>query len=236
VNPTERRAARHRPPNPDDAPKPRRRSVLITPEQVVDVALAVVAAEGYEALTMRKVAAALDTGPASLYAHVVNKADLGELLIGRLCAEISLPAPDPAHWTDQVLDVCAQLRDQYLRYPGIAQAASAVVPTDAQVLRLSEGMLSILLSGGIEPRPAAWAADALLLYVAAYCTELSTRQGAEGEPWLRDRDELRRRFAELPATAFPNVTRHAAEIISGEGHERFEFAVGLLLDGLVHRR
>jgi AcrR family transcriptional regulator len=52
---------------------------------VPDTALGVIAAEGYEALTMRRLAAALDTGPASLYAHVVNKADLDELLIGRLC-------------------------------------------------------------------------------------------------------------------------------------------------------
>ena len=53
-------------------------------ERIVDTALDIVAAEGFEALTMRRVAAALDTGPASLYAHVVNKADLDELLIGYL--------------------------------------------------------------------------------------------------------------------------------------------------------
>jgi hypothetical protein len=31
---------------------------------------------GYQALTMRRVASALETGPSSLYAHVVNKEDL----------------------------------------------------------------------------------------------------------------------------------------------------------------
>lgn len=43
---------------------------------------------GYDALTMRRVAGVVDTGPASLYAHVGNKADFDELLIGRLCAQI----------------------------------------------------------------------------------------------------------------------------------------------------
>ena len=47
---------------------------------------------------MRRVAAALETGPSSLYAHVVNKEDLDELLIGRLCAAVDLPEPDPAIW------------------------------------------------------------------------------------------------------------------------------------------
>ncbi|WP_370935101.1 hypothetical protein [Amycolatopsis sp. cg13] len=39
---------------------------------------------------------ALNTGPASLYAHVVNKTDLDELLIARLSAKIDLPKPDGA--------------------------------------------------------------------------------------------------------------------------------------------
>ena len=56
---------------------------------------------------MRSVAALLDTGPASLYAHVVNKADIDELIIGRLCAQLALPEPDPARWRAQIFDVCA---------------------------------------------------------------------------------------------------------------------------------
>jgi hypothetical protein len=42
---------------------------------------------------MRSIAAVLNTGPASLYAHVVNKADIDELIIGRLCGQLVLPEP-----------------------------------------------------------------------------------------------------------------------------------------------
>ena len=93
--------------------------------------------EGYEALTMRRVATALETGPSSLYAHVVNKEDLDELLIGRLCAEINLPEPDPATWRQQVISVCTQLRDQYLRYPGISRAAFAAAMASCSSLPLA---------------------------------------------------------------------------------------------------
>lgn len=155
VNPRERRAARHQPPTPEAeaGPRPRRRKAPITVEQVIDTALAVIATEGYEALTMRRLAGALDTGPASLYAHVVNKADLDELLIGRLCAQLALPEPDPAAWREQIRGVCTQLRDQYLAYPGISRAALAMAPTSLDTLRVSEGMLAILLAGGIPRRP-----------------------------------------------------------------------------------
>ncbi|WP_030661522.1 TetR/AcrR family transcriptional regulator [Streptomyces rimosus] len=237
MNPRERRAARHQPPNPEAeaAPRPRRRKAPITVEQVVETALGVITAEGYEALTMRRLAGALDTGPASLYAHVVNKADLDELLIGRLCAELVLPEPDPAAWGEQIRGVCAQLRDQYLKYPGISRAALAMAPTDLQTLRISEGLLAVLLAGGVAPQAAAWTVDALLLYVAAYCLEVSiARQRAahDDDAWVLDRDELQRRLTALPAATFPHTTRYAAELTAGEGHDRFDFTLGLMIEGL----
>ncbi|EFL21589.1 putative TetR-family transcriptional regulator [Streptomyces himastatinicus ATCC 53653] len=240
MNPRERRAARHQPPNAeadaDADPKPRRRKAPITVEQVVDTALDVIAMEGYEALTMRRLAGVLDTGPASLYAHVVNKADLDELLIGRLCAELVLPEPDPAAWREQIRGVCAQIRDQYLKYPGISRAALAMAPTNVETLRVSEGMLAILLSGGVAPQSAAWAIDALLLYVAAYCLEASIvrqRSAHDDAVWVVDRTELLRRFTALPAGTFPHTTRHAAELTAGEGHDRFDFTLTLMIGGLT---
>ncbi|MDJ1137581.1 TetR/AcrR family transcriptional regulator [Streptomyces iconiensis] len=240
MNPRERRAARHRPPNPEAeaTPRPRRRKAPITVEQVVDTALGVIATEGYEALTMRRLAGALDTGPASLYAHVVNKADLDELLIGRLCAELRLPEPEPAAWREQVSGMCVQMRDQYLKYPGISRAALAMAPTDPEILRVSEGMLAILLAGGVAPQSASWAIDALLLYVAAYCLEISVldqRKVHDEADWVVDTDELQRRLTALPAETFPHTTRHAAELTAGKGHDRFDFTLSLMIDGLAHR-
>jgi AcrR family transcriptional regulator len=229
-NPRQRRDARHQQPA---APAPAVRrgpsggtKKPITVEAIVDAAFALVAADGYDALTMRRLAGALETGPASLYAHVVNKDDLGELLVGALCARIELPAPDPATWREQIAGVCARLRDEYLRYPGISRAALAIVPTDLDMLRLNEGLLAILLAGGMTPRDAAWTADALALYVNAYCLEFSLRG-----PGSHDRDELLARFAALPAT-FPLIRRHAADVTAGDSHERFDFTVARLIGGI----
>jgi hypothetical protein len=178
----------------------------------------------------------LNTGPASLYAHVVNKADLDELIIGRLCANIELPEPDPATWREQILNVCTQIRDQYQRYPGISRAALAMAPTNLDVLSVNETMLAILLVGGIRPQTAAWAIDALLLYVSAYALELSmvtVRRALPDADWVVDRDELTRRFTALPVDRFPQTRRHAAELTSGQGHERFDFTLRLIVENLT---
>jgi AcrR family transcriptional regulator len=237
--PQRRRAARHQQPLADDTGAPRRgpsagRKKPITVDAIVETAMGIVEREGHDALTMRRVAGALETGPASLYAHVVNKEDLDDLLIGRLCTEVVLPQPDPHTWRDQIIGVCTQLRDQYLRYPGISRAALAVVPTHLETLRVSEGMLGIVLAGGVEPQTAAWAIDALFLYVNAFCLEASLRdrQPADEDGRVLSREESLRRFAALPDT-FPHTKRYAAELTSGTASDRFAFTINLIVGGLV---
>lgn len=235
ADPRRRRAARHAQPAAEAAaPAPPRKPITV--ERITDAALEVVATEGYDALTIRRVAAVLGTGPSSLYAHIVNKADIDDLLIGRLCSELVLPEPDPVRWREQIRDVCAQIRDQYLRYPGISRAALAMVPTNLETLRVNEGMLAILLAGGVRPQTAAWAIDALSLYVAGYALETSMVQQRRKSPdatWVLTRDQLVDRFDALPQAAFPNTRRYATELTSGTGHQRFEFALALLIDNLA---
>lgn len=201
-----------------------RRTDRITVDRIVDLAFGIITAEGYDALTMRRVATALDTGPASLYAHVASKAALDDELLGRLSAQIVLPEPDAAAWRRQLHDVAAQLRDLYLRHPGISRAALTISPTHPATIGLQERMLGIALAGGLDPSTAAWTIDALVLYVAAYALELSLR-GPAG----LDADATRARFDALPADAFPLVRRYARELTSGTGHERFDFTVERLL-------
>jgi AcrR family transcriptional regulator len=239
VDPKQRRAARHaQPPTAPTVQEPRQKAP-ITVDRITDAALEVVATQGYDSLTMRSVAGILDTGPASLYAHVVNKADIDELIIGRLCAQLELPEPDPTTWRERILDVCSQIRDQYLKYPGISRAALAMVPTNLDVLSVNERMLAIMLAGGIEAQTAAWAIDALMLYISAYAMELSLvtlRQARDTDEWVVSRDELMRRFTALPVDQFPETRRHADELTSGTGHERFDFTLRLIIDSLTQRR
>ncbi|MGW6934422.1 TetR/AcrR family transcriptional regulator [Lentzea sp. NPDC054927] len=215
-----------------DAPAARKEPITV--DRILGTALRLVETEGFDALTMRRVAAALDTGPASLYAHVRNKAELDDLLIGTLSRGVTLPAPDAARWREQTLDVCAQLRDQFLRYPGIARAALSAAPANLDTLRITEGMLAILLTGGVSPQEAAWAIDAMLLYVSAYTYEASLRRHPDHDEDARvvDREEMLARLRMLPVSRFPHTVEHADKLNAGEKHERFDFALRLLLNGL----
>ncbi|WP_370945789.1 TetR/AcrR family transcriptional regulator [Amycolatopsis sp. cg5] len=236
-DPQARRAARHL--DPDAAPaQPKQRRTPLTVDRIVDAALHVVETQGYDALTVRSITAELGTSPSSLYAHVVNKADIDDLIVGRLCAQLVLPEPDPATWRDQLRDVYAQMRDQYLRYPGISRAALATVPTNLETVRVGESILAILLVGGIAPQTAAWGMDAISLYVAAYTLELSmvrAQQADQDQAWVLSRDELVHRLESLPPDRFPHTRTHAAVLTSGTGHQRFDFTIDLMLDSLSRK-
>ncbi|MFI6996342.1 TetR/AcrR family transcriptional regulator [Nocardia sp. NPDC050175] len=219
----------------DTTEAPRRvRKEPITIGGILAAAFGLVETEGFDALTMRRVAAALGTSPGALYAHVRNKAELDDLLIGQLCRKVALPEPDPANWRAQIADVCGQLRDQYLRYPGISRAALSAAPNSLDTLRIGEGMLAILLAAGVSPQNAAWAVDSAVLYVAAYSFEASLRRDpvTDTDGRVLDQAEHIARLKMLPPSHFPNMVSYAHELTTGDGHERFDFTLEQLFRGL----
>jgi AcrR family transcriptional regulator len=215
----------------DDAPAPRPRREPLSAARIVAAALEIVQAEGYAALTMRRAATALQATPGALYVHVRDKAELDDLMIGELCSRVRLPEPDPADWTAQAVDVVRQLRDQYLDYPGISAAALAAPPHSVDTLRINEGLLAILLAGGVPLKAAAGAADAAYLYAGAYSTVSLRRHGEDDG--VAERAEVLERFRMLPPNLFPITREHGEELTSGEGHERFDFTLELLFGGIA---
>ncbi len=214
----------------------RPRKEPITASRIVNAALQLVEAEGFDALTMRRVAGALEATPGALYAHVRDKAELDDLMLGELCSRVTCPAPDPAQWRAQAIDVCRQLRDEYLRYPGIWRATLAAAPHSLDTLRINEGLLAILMVGGVSTQSAAWATDAAFLYIGAYSVVSLRRPTEEIADGGIDRTEVIDRFRMLPPDRFPIMAAHAEELTSGKGHDRFDFTLGLLFGGLTPQR
>src|SRR5271156_1658443 len=120
----------------------------LSEEAVVDAGLAILKSDGLEAVTMRRVAAALDTGAASLYVYVSGREGLLLAMLDRVTATIELEDPDPSRWRDQLYALLQRLYDALVDHPGIAAMTLVDPPTTAAVLRLTENLLGILLAGG----------------------------------------------------------------------------------------
>lgn len=203
-------------------------------EAITDAALAIVDAEGLEALSMRRLALDLGTGPASLYAHVSGKPELLRLLIDRVAGEVVPPEPDPARWQEQLKEYARVMRAALARHSDLAGAMLASVPTGPNVMRSMDGLLGILRAGGLPDRVVAFSADLLALIVSidVYEGSLADQRVA------RDPDHfaaLGRYMASLPADRFPHISALVPAMLSGdEGpDDRFEFALDVIVGGIA---
>jgi AcrR family transcriptional regulator len=205
---------------------------------VVDAALAILQSEGLEAVTMRRVAAALDTGAASLYVYVSGREGLLQAMLDRVTATVELETPEPSRWRAQLQSLLQRVHHALVGHPGIATLTLVDSPTTEAVLRLTENLLGILLAGGLDPQDAAWACDLFVSLVTAVAREDGVRRprGQSDDPdRRRQADELYETFAGLPPDRFPLLVAHAAEMVAGDGDERFCFAIDVVIDGVVAR-
>ena len=205
---------------------------------VIDAALAILKSEGLAAVTMRRVAAALDTGAASLYVYVSGREGLLQAMLATVTATVDLEPPDPARWRAQLHSLLLRVHDALVAHPGIAAITLADPPTTEAVLLLTENLLGILLAAGLDSQDAAWACDIFISLVTASAREDDVRRprGASDDADHRERvDEIYNTFAGLPADRFPLLAAHAAQMVAGDSDERFRFAIDVVIDGVVAR-
>ena len=200
--------------------------VPLTRDRIVDAALRLVDAGGLDAVSMRSVAEALGTGPASLYAHVAGKDELLSLLIERLAGEMQLPEPDPERWQEQVKELVREMHAVLLAHRDLARASLGTVPLGEAALRVSDRMIELLTLGGLPRQVIAHAVELLPLYAVATAYEQSLTSTEEG---ARYREEVGEYYAALPPDRFP----HRAALGQGDPGERFEFGLDVLVAGLA---
>jgi len=196
---------------------------------VVDAALQLVEQEGLERVTMRRVAQELDTGPASLYVYVRNRADLHAALLDHVLSQLALPAG--RQWRGTLVGLLADLTGLLHAHPALARSAMTLRPAGRNYLRLLDHVVSLLRQGGTSPRQAAWGADVLLLYVTAVATEQAGRDEsieAAGE----DR-HLTETLAALDGHEHPHLAWARDELLSGTPAQRLSWQLGLLIEGIT---
>jgi AcrR family transcriptional regulator len=206
---------------------------------IVDAALRILRAEGLDAVTMRRVATDLDTGPASLYVYIRGRDELRQAMLDRVAGSVKVETPDPVRWREQVHALVQGTLAALEAHPGIARVAVANVPTGESSMLVAENLLALLRAGGVEDRDAAWACDVIPMITTASAIESATYQERGEVDRAAAESELVQRltgvFATLSPTRFPNLTGLSDELTSGDGDQRFRFAIDTFLDGLVAR-
>jgi len=200
-------------------------------EGLVGAALRIMRDEGLERLTMRRLAADLDTGPASLYVYVRNTAELHGALLDELVAELGQPGtPSAEGWREQLINLLYAFTELLFSYPSLARSVLMLRPSGPHYLRLIDTILGLLLAGGMPERQAAWGVDILLQHATATAAE----QGSRDESVDADDEEkdLAVAVAEAKPDTYPHLVRVRHEILSGSHDQRIRWSFGTIIDGL----
>ncbi|MEU8610063.1 TetR/AcrR family transcriptional regulator [Actinoplanes sp. NPDC048791] len=183
-----------------DNPRTRPAKAPLSREAVVEAALALVDEVGYAAVTMRRVAQALDTGPASLYVYVADRDELMAGVYDLALGQVELPREADGDWRARLELLVGRTITALGGHDDIALVALTKVQTGRHALRVSEEMLRLLRAGGLGDATCVWAADLLDQYV--------TSSALERAGWLRSQRALE--ASASPADATEQAMSHAA--------------------------
>jgi AcrR family transcriptional regulator len=99
-------------------PEPNKRRPGLSREQITQTAIRIADTEGFEAVTMKRIATELDSGTMTLYYYVRTKADIVALMQDAILADILIPDDElPTYWRDAVTAIARRTRDVLLAHP-----------------------------------------------------------------------------------------------------------------------
>lgn len=211
----------------------------LTPERIVDAAMAIADAEGLAAVTMQRVAQTFEFSTMALYRYVATKDELHRLMLDA-CLSSAEGAIDAEHWRTGLREFLSDLLDGYRRHPWALD-----IPLSSDIhfmpgqMRIADRALRAMRT-----LPAAEPAKlAVLMLFAAFArghaaVEREVLAGGEVSSETRALIEEAVTPGRFPDVAL--LVRSGAyfgdtasgELVEDDTALIFDFAVGVLLDGL----
>ncbi|GAA3258715.1 TetR/AcrR family transcriptional regulator C-terminal domain-containing protein [Nonomuraea helvata] len=215
---------------------PRRQAPSV--EQIVHTAIVIADAEGLSALSMRRVAADLNSGTASLYRYVASRDDLLDLMIDTVQGETD-PPPLSRDWRTDLTSVAGHVRATLLRHPWLGPELAGRPALGANSLRQHDVALTAATALTSDITLASKVVDTVLAYVfGAVARELAEdqarrRSGLTEDQW---RDSVAPYIRDVIAGgAYPQFARRVLDAEDATEDERFDFGLACVLDGVAAR-
>jgi AcrR family transcriptional regulator len=202
-------------------------------DDIVDAAVRVLDAEGLDAVTVRRLAEELATGPATLYWHISGKDELFELVYDRVMGEVTIPEPDPSRWQEQFREFARDVYRVLRSHNDVVRVSLGRIPAGPNMLRIIEWSLGLMRGAGIPDRIAGYAGDLFGRYLDASVLEMTmavTPAGTDTED--EGIDVMSSYYRQLPAEQFPNLIALSGTMFDLDEDTRFELGLDILISGL----
>jgi len=152
----------------------------LTRTLILETGIEIADAEGIDAVTMRRVGAALGVQAMSLYNHVASKRDLLDGMAAHLIASLGRSGSPSLHWKDVSRQVSQAYRRLGLDHPALFPYVIERPFGDAESLDALEGMFGIFRRDGFSPRATYLVFLTLTSFVEGFTLDEITRRTLTG--------------------------------------------------------
>jgi AcrR family transcriptional regulator len=205
---------------------------------VVATAIHLADTEGFDAVTMRRVASELGLGTMSLYWYVESRDDLLDLMFDEIMGEQLLPEPIPTDWREALVAIAHATKAAHERHPWLGTSIGERSGISPNMMRHAEQSLAAVSELELDPVASMQVLGAVDDYVVGHITRSMARLAMEDKigpteedwervvgPWLRQL---------LAGGGFPHLTKmdehpdgYAAMVA-----DTFEAGLQFVLDGI----
>jgi AcrR family transcriptional regulator len=206
----------------------------LSKRRILDAAVAVMDADGLEAVTMRRLGREVGVEAMSLYNHVEDKEEVLVGIMERILAGFRLP-PTEGGWVDRVRDMARAFRDLLHAHPNAVPLFTEHrgPMRDPEALRVIEVALDTLRGAGLSPQDTVHAYGTLVGFVVGYVAlEVGALWGnpEAHQEWVAQLAPI------VTPESFPRLTEMLPHMfIHCDQEEEFEYGLETILAGLRAR-
>jgi AcrR family transcriptional regulator len=228
-------------------PEPGIRRPKFTRDQIASTALAIADAEGFAAVSMRRIASELGAGTMTLYYYVRTKGELIAVMDDAIMEEVLIPAAEfPPHWYDALTAVSLRTWDVLMRHPWVLHSLQNAL-AGPNAMRHFEQSLAALADTGLDAPGKFWLLAMVDDYVHGNALRSAEIRSAGAATPDNETIEAAIRFgqAQLATGQFPQTQalfggddpRTVFPRLIGDvsNRDRFRHGLSVLLDGVASR-
>ncbi|MFE7240434.1 TetR/AcrR family transcriptional regulator [Streptomyces sp. NPDC057582] len=215
--------------------RPTKQGTVLSERIIVETAFRLIGQHGAEALTVRRLGAALGADPSALYRYFRNTDELLLAITDELIARAVEGWQVTGDWRADLREIGMRIHAAYQGHPQAAMLAAHRTTGRDNEMRVVEVILGVLRSAGFPDAEAVRIyhafVDQALGFAALDAAELALPASARSA----DLGVWEARYTRLPAATHPNIAATSRMLVADMPLSGYPFALELLLEGAAAR-
>ncbi|MFI6846421.1 TetR/AcrR family transcriptional regulator [Kitasatospora sp. NBC_00085] len=215
--------------------RPTRHGTVLSAQVIVETALKLIGQHGADALTVRRLGAALGADPSSLYRYFRSTDDLLLAIADELIGRAQHGRQATGDWRADLRDIGLRIHAAYQAHPQAAMLAAHRTTGRENETRAVEAILGVLRTAGFPDGEAVRIYHAFVDQALAFAALDAAALALPSQAQAADLGVWRASYATLPAATHPNIAATARLLAADMRRSGYPFALELLLDAAAAR-